>query len=85
MSDNEENHESEDDLRNDEWLKENYIDLMLEHAREWIAVMDRKIIAISSTESEVQEKAKKIAGDKEYSVYFIAPTSAATDTNYQEG
>jgi hypothetical protein len=82
MSDNEEKHESEDDKRNDEWFKENYIDLMQEHARDWIDVMDRKIIAISSTETEAHQKAKKIAGGKEFSVYFVAPTASSTDSDY---
>ncbi len=84
MSDEEEIQESEDDLRNDEWFKENYIDLMQEHARDWIAVMGRKIIAISSTEAEVELQARKIAGDREFSVYFVAPTASVTDTSYNQ-
>lgn len=84
MSENEEKHESEDDKRNDEWFKENYIDLMQEHARDWITVMERKIVAISSTEMEAQLKGKKIAAGKEFSVYFVAPTASATDSDYSQ-
>ncbi len=84
MSENKDKHESEDDKRNDEWFKENYIDLIQKHARDWIAVMDRKIIAISSTETEVQQKAKNIAGGKEFSVYFVAPTASSTDSDYAQ-
>lgn len=69
-------------MGNDQWFKENYIDLMQDHARDWIAVMDRKIIAISSTEMEAQIKGKKIAGGKEFSVYFVSPTGSATDSDY---
>lgn len=84
MNGKDKKHESENDNRNDEWFKENYIDLMQEHARDWIAVLDQEIIAISSTEMEVQQKAKKIAGGKEFSVYFVAPTSSATDSDYSQ-
>lgn len=84
MTEDEGKHESEDDKRNDEWFKQNYIDLMQDHARDWIAVMDQKIIAISSNEMESQLKGKKIAGDKEFSVYFVAPTASATDSDYSQ-
>jgi hypothetical protein len=84
MPEDQEVHESDDDIKNDEWFKENYINLMQEHARDWIAVMDQKIIAISSTEGDVQEKAEKIAGDKEFSVYFVAPTASVTDADYSK-
>jgi hypothetical protein len=76
--------ESETDLSNDEWFKENYIDLMQEHARDWIAVMGQKIIAVASTESEVEILANEIAGEAEYSVYFVAPTAMVTDSGYSK-
>jgi hypothetical protein len=76
--------ESETDLKNDEWFKENYLDLIVKHPREWIAVMDQQIIATSSNEIEVENKAKEIAGSKEFSKYFVAPTATFTDTNYSD-
>ncbi|MGD0817629.1 MAG: DUF5678 domain-containing protein [Methanomassiliicoccales archaeon] len=82
MSNDDEISESENDLKNDEWFKDNYINLMQEHPREWIAVMDQKIIAISSTELEVEILANKIAGDNEYSLYFVAPTAMVSDAGY---
>ncbi len=84
MPDEDEVNESENDIKNDEWFKTNYIDLMQEHARDWIAVMDQVVIAIASTQSEVEILANKIAGEKEYSVYFIAPTAMATDAGYAQ-
>lgn len=84
MSDEDEMDESEADLNNDEWFKANYIDLMQEHARDWIAVMDQKIIAVASTESEVEILANELAGDSEYSVYFVAPTAMVTDAGYSK-
>lgn len=82
LMNDEEPQESADDLKNDEWFKMNYIDLMQKYPREWIAVMDRKIIASSSSKIEVQELAREIAGEKEYYLYFVLPTSTATDTGY---
>ncbi len=84
MSVSREEKESEDDLKNDEWFKKNYLDLMQEHPREWIAVMDAKIIATGSTRIEVEEKAKKIASVHDISVYFVSPTGMFTDTGYSE-
>jgi hypothetical protein len=82
MSDQDEMDESENDLKNDEWFKANYVDLMREHARDWIAVIDQKIIAVASTQSEVEILANQIAGENEYSVYFVAPTAVVTDAGY---
>jgi hypothetical protein len=81
---NDEVQESVADLSNDEWFKENYIDLMQEHAREWIAVMGQKIIAVASTQSDAEKLANEIAGDDEYSVYFVAPTAMVTDAGYSK-
>lgn len=82
MTDDQEMTESAEDLKNDEWFKENYLDLIQEHPREWIAVMDRKIIAIGSTEVEAENLANEVAGEKEYSIYFVAPTATVTDSGY---
>ena len=82
LFDEEEEYESEEDVKNDEWFKENYIDLIEEHPREWIAVMDRAIIAIGATRTEADDKAKAVAGERDYSIYFINPTATVTDTGY---
>jgi hypothetical protein len=84
VSEDQEHSENETDLKNDEWFKDKYIDLMQEHPREWIAVMDQRIIAVSSNEIEVNILAKKVAGDKEYSLYFIAPTAMVTDASFSQ-
>ncbi len=82
MFDEEEEYESEEDVKNDQWFKENYIDLIEEHPREWIAVMDGVIIAIGATRTEADDKAKVIAGEHDYSIYFINPTATVTDIGY---
>jgi hypothetical protein len=75
--------ESEKDLANDEWFKDNYIQLMQKHPREWIAVVAGNIIATGQTKGEVVEKADEAVGDHEYSLYYIAPTATVTDSGYQ--
>jgi len=82
MAPDDEINESETDRKNDQWFKDNYIDLMQEHARDWIAVMDQKIIAVSSNETDLELEANKVAGDNEYSIYFVSPTSPITDVCY---
>jgi len=32
--------ETEEDLRNNDWFEKNYIGLMMEHPKEWIAVIN---------------------------------------------
>jgi hypothetical protein len=82
LFDNEEEYESEEDVKNDGWFKDNYIDLIEGHPREWIAVMDQTIIAVGATRIEVEDKAKAIAGERDYSVYYVNPTATVTDTGY---
>jgi len=74
--------ENEADLKNDEWFKQNFYDLIQKYPREWIAVMEQKVIANSPSKSEVVEKADDIAGERGYSLYFIPPTATVTDTGY---
>lgn len=71
----EERQEGDIDLSNDQWLEENYLDLVQKYPRLWIAVMNRQIICDAGTKTAVESKAKKIAGDQEFSVYFIEPTA----------
>jgi hypothetical protein len=78
----EDEYESESDKKNDEWLKENFFDLVEEHPREWIAVMDQKIIALGATRIEAEDKGAEIAGERDFSVYFIPPTTTFTDVGY---
>jgi len=66
--------EGDIDLSNDEWFKENYIDLVQRYPRLWIAVMDQQVICDGATKGEVEAKAKAILGDVEFSIYFIEPT-----------
>jgi len=70
-----EREEDDIDLSNDQWLEENYLDLVQKYPRLWIAVMDQQVICDAATKSAAEAKAKKIAGDQEFSVYFIEPTA----------
>ncbi len=78
----EEEYESEEDQKNDVWLKENFFDLIEEHPRERIAVMDQRIIARGATRIEAEDKGREVAGDRDFSVYFIPPTATFTDVGY---
>ena len=80
--DEEEEYESEEDRRNDEWFKESFFDLIEEYPREWIAVMDQKVIARGATRIEAEDRGREIAGEQEFSVYFVPPTGTFTDVGY---
>jgi len=69
-----EREEDELDLSNDAWLEMNYMYLVQQYPRLWIAVMDQQVLCDGGTKSEAEAKAKKIAGDREFSLYFIEPT-----------
>jgi len=71
----EERQEGDIDLSNDQWLEENYLDLVQKYPRLWIAVMDQQVICDAAMKSAAEAKAKKIAGGREFSVYFIEPTA----------
>jgi hypothetical protein len=82
MKDEEEEFESDEDRKNDEWLKDNFFDLIDKYPREWIAVLEQKVIAKGSTRTEVEKMAEEIIGDRECSVYFIPPTGTFMDVGY---
>jgi hypothetical protein len=77
-----EEYESEEDFKNDDWFKENYLDLIEEHPREWIAVSEQRLICTGATRVEVDDKARELLGEKEYSIYFVLPVDMATDVGY---
>jgi len=73
--DEEERIEDDVDIRNDLWLRENYIGLCDEYPNQWIAVMDQDVIASAITKRQVEAKARDIAKDRKFSVYFIEPSA----------
>ncbi|MDD1768372.1 MAG: DUF5678 domain-containing protein [Methanomassiliicoccales archaeon] len=79
---NEEPNESDEDMKNDMWLKDAFLRLVEQYPRNWIAVIDRKVVAAGATRSEVEEKAIELGQGKEYSIYFIPPTGTFTDVMY---
>ena len=66
--------EDETDVRNDQWFKENYLDLIQDYPNLWIAVLDQKVVARGNNRYQVRADAKEIAGDRPFSMYFIEPS-----------
>jgi len=75
MMKDEEPSEDQEDVKNDQWLKENYLDLIQDYPNRWIAVLDQKIISTGNSKRRVESAAKEIAGEREFSVYFIEPSN----------
>jgi hypothetical protein len=85
LADDEEAYEDEQDLKNDEWFKNNYLELMEKYPREWIAVAEQKVIANGARRIEVEDKATELLGkDGEYSMYYVLPTDMSTDVGYAQ-
>jgi hypothetical protein len=74
MVDDEEPVEGTEDVMNDLWFKQNYLELIQNYPNRWIAVLDQKVVASGNMKRQVESEAKEIAGDKEFSLYFIEPS-----------
>jgi citrate synthase len=74
--------EDEEDVKNDRWVEENFLDLVQAYPREWIAVMDQRVVCSGITESETESKAREIVGVREFSLYFIPSTPTEADVGY---
>jgi hypothetical protein len=59
---------------NDEWFEANLLDLVEKYPRQWIAVLEGAVICTSSSRGRVRAEAKRIAGGREFSLYFIEPS-----------
>ena len=67
--------EDDADIRNDLWVKENYIGLCDEYPNQWIAVADQDVIASGITKRQVSKKAEEMARGRRFSMYFIEPSA----------
>ena len=74
MMNDEEPTESDEDKKNDQWLKENYIDLIQDYPNHWIAVADRHVICKGISKRAVEAEARRLAPDRTFSFYFIEPS-----------
>ena len=72
--DQEDDEESQEDIKNDLWLKENYIDLITDYPNQWIAVLEQKVVATGNSKRQVEKQVKELAGDRQFSLYFIEPS-----------
>jgi hypothetical protein len=59
---------------NDDWFRDNLLDLVENYPNQWIAVLKGSVIASSSSRRRAQAEAKRIAGREEFSLYFIQPS-----------
>lgn len=73
--DEEERVEDDADIRNDLWVKENYVGLCDEFPNQWIAVADQDVIASGVTKRQVKGKAEEIAAGRSFSLYFMEPSA----------
>ena len=59
---------------NDAWFEANLLDLVEKYPRQWIAVLDRTVICAAASKGRATAEAKRIAGGREFSLYFIEPS-----------
>ncbi len=73
--DDEEPIEDDTDIRNDLWVRENYVGLCDEFPNQWIAVADQDVIASGITKRQAETKAQEIVAGRTFSLYFIEPSA----------
>ncbi len=66
--------ENSTDVANDEWFRDNYLTLIQDYPNMWIAVLGQAVVALGNTRNQVSAAAKEVAGDKQFSLYFIEPS-----------
>jgi hypothetical protein len=59
---------------NDEWFAANLLDLVQKYPNQWIAVLDGTVICTSSSRRRVRGEARRLAGGRDFSLYFIEPS-----------
>ncbi len=59
---------------NDEWFEANLQDLVGKYPRQWIAVLEGTVICTSASRGRARAEAKRLAGGREFSLYFIEPS-----------
>lgn len=69
--------EEEDDLKNDEWFKKTYLELIQDYPNMWIAVWAQKVVCTGTSRDQVESKANKMMGEKKYAFYFVDPSNVA--------
>lgn len=61
-------------VSNDEWFVANLQDLVQKYPNQWIGVVDGTVICTSSSRRRAQGEARRLAGGREFSLYFIEPS-----------
>jgi hypothetical protein len=74
MVDDEEPVEGSEDVKNDLWFKNYYLELIQDYPNQWIAVLDQKVVASGIAKGQVESEARTVAGGKAVSLYFIEPS-----------
>jgi len=65
------------------WIGEHYSDLQRKYPDKYIAVKDGKVIAVGRKFGEVYDKAKKLAGEKNFAVDYMLTGGVLDQANIQ--
>ncbi len=55
----------------EDWTYDNYNDLVRMYPDQWVAVVDKKVVAAGKSATEVVELAERKTGRKEFPVVFV--------------
>ena len=55
----------------DRWAHSNYQDLAKKYPNQWIAVLNKKVVAFSESLAKVEDEAARIAGGKDFPMLFV--------------
>lgn len=60
----------EDYWEDNKWASENFAEIVREYPDQWVAIVDKKVIAAGKTIAEVEEITAEKTGRNEFPIYF---------------
>lgn len=57
--------------KDDRWAHRNYQHLVKKYPNQWIAVLNKKVIAFSEDLAKVEEEAARVAGGRDFPMLFV--------------
>jgi hypothetical protein len=52
------------------WASEHFTEIVKEYPNQWVAIVDKKVVAAGRTIAEVEKKATEKTGRDEFPIYF---------------
>jgi len=65
-----------------DWAGAHHSELMKKYPEKWVAILNKKVIAVGETLEKVKEKAKALTGKEHIPVYFVDSCSNIYESKF---